>query len=63
MPDQISVGAWTEWEATKLVPATMLQGSLLDAALKHLEAGLGNRPFLVGGGLTLADVGRCEEDA
>ena len=52
-----AVGGWVEWEACKLRPASLSQGARLQDALKHLEGGLaGGRTFLVGSGITLADV-------
>ena len=48
---------WAEWEATALRPASFTQGAALTTALQHLEAGVKGETYLVGGALTLADVG------
>lgn len=49
--------SWLDWEETTLREAVLSQDAEgIQHAMQHLQAALGSNAYLVGGGLTLADV-------
>ena len=53
----IEILSWLDWEETQLRPAVLSQDAAgIQVAVHQLQSALGSNAYLVGGGLTLADV-------